>query len=152
VVYLPIDIRGDYVIDYANLLQKSGLKATFQRIHMLESIYNHGHISIDAIYKEVAETYSSLSLATVYKNIILMVERGVLVEVPIDGKKSKYELSKDDHIHLVCTECGEVEDKPQDAKADALFAAIAENENFSLGKQQINLYGVCSHCQEAIAS
>jgi len=135
--------------DYALLLKESGLKATFQRMNILEKIEAYGHMSIDAIYAEVIKTHPSLSLATVYKNIILMVEKGVLVEVPITGKKSKYELLKEDHIHLVCTECGEVEDKPQHSAADALFTSMTEQENFTLNKQQINLYGVCSHCQEA---
>jgi len=138
--------------DYANLLKESGLKATFQRMNILESIEKHGHMTIDDIYEKVIKTHPSLSLATVYKNIILMVEKGVLTEVPITGKKSKYELVKDDHIHLVCTECGEVEDRPHNENADALFSSMTKNENFSLYKQQINLYGVCSHCQEAIAS
>jgi len=138
--------------DYTILLKQSGLKATFQRMNILESIEHQGHMSIDDIYEEVIKTHTSLSLATVYKNIILMVENGVLIEVPITGKKSKYELVKDDHIHLVCTECGEVSDKPHNKNADALFASMSKNENFSLSKQQINLYGVCSHCQEAIAS
>ena len=80
-----------------------------------------------------------------------MVEKGVLVEVPISGKKSKYELSKEDHIHLVCTECGEVEDMPKDAETDDFFSSITQKENFTLSKQQINLYGVCSHCKEAVA-
>lgn len=139
-------------MDYANVLKESGLKATFQRMHILESIQKHGHMSIDTIYDEVVKTHPSLSLATVYKNIILMVENGVLVEVPIEGKKSKYELVKSDHIHLVCTECGEVEDRPHDANADAVFTSMTKEENFSLSKQQINLYGVCAHCKEAVAS
>lgn len=137
--------------DYALLLKESGLKATYQRMNILERIEAHGHMSIDAIYDEVIKTHPSLSLATIYKNIILMVEKGVLVEVPISGNKSKYELCKEDHIHLVCTECGEVEDKPKDSLADDLFASITQKENFTLSKQQINLYGVCSHCKEAVA-
>ncbi len=138
--------------DYVLLLKKSGLKATFQRINILERIEVHGHMSIDAIYEEVIKTHPSLSLATVYKNIILMVEKGVLVEVPITGKKPKYELSKEDHIHLVCTECGEVEDKSKDTMTDDMFASMTDKENFIVNKQQINLYGVCAHCQEAVAS
>ena len=138
--------------DHATLLKVNDLKATFQRINILENIERHGHMSIDTIYEEVVKTHPSLSLATVYKNIILMVEKGVLVEVPITGKKPKYELLKDDHIHLVCNECGEVEDQPHNENAAALFASMTKNENFSLCKQQINLYGVCSHCQEAVAS
>ena len=138
--------------DYATLLKESELKATFQRMNILERIEVHGHMSIDAIYEEVVKTHPSLSLATVYKNIILMVEKGVLVEVPITGKKPKYELCKEDHIHLICTECGEVEDKVKDNVTDDLFVSITHKENFTLNKQQINLYGVCAYCQEAEAS
>ncbi len=138
--------------DYAALLKESGLKATFQRMHILENIESHGHMSIDMIYEEVAKMHPSLSLATIYKNIILMVDNSVLVEVPIEGQKSKYELSKIDHIHLVCTQCGEVEDRPHNVSADAVFHSMTADENFSLSKQQINLYGVCFHCKEAIAS
>ena len=133
--------------DYANLLKDNGLKVTFQRMTILEHIERHGHMSIDDIYEEVVKLHPSLSLATVYKNIILMLENAVLVEVPITGKKSKYELVKDDHIHLVCTECGEVEDKAHDVHADKLFASITKQENFTVSKQQINLYGVCEACQ-----
>lgn len=135
--------------DYAALLKESGLKATFQRMNILESIDIYGHMSIDTIYEEVAKRHPSLSLATIYKNIILMVENGVLVEVPITGKKPKYELIKEDHIHLVCTECGEVEDKPTHVVADELFTSITKQENFTLSKQQINLYGVCKQCYVA---
>ncbi|MBT8348709.1 MAG: transcriptional repressor [Sulfurovum sp.] len=138
--------------DYATLLKESGLKATFQRMNILERIEAYGHISIDSIYEEVIKAHPSLSLATVYKNIILMVEKGVLVEVPITGKKSKYELLKEDHIHLVCTECGEVEDKAKDAVADDLFTSMTQKENFTLSKQQVNLYGVCNDCNVEEAS
>ena len=138
--------------DYATLLKENDLKATFQRMNMLESIEKHGHMSIEAIYDEVVKGHPSLSLATVYKNIILMVENGVLVEVPIEGKKAKYELHKDDHIHLVCTECGEVEDKPLMQETDSFLSKLTNKEHFKLTKQQINLYGVCEYCQEKVAS
>jgi len=140
------------MVAYATLLKEHGLKATFQRINMLESIDKHGHMSTDAIYEEMIKQYPSLSLATVYKNIILMVEKGVLAEVPIAGRKSKYELAKEDHIHLVCTACGEVKDKPYNENADTLFTSMVENENFTLYKQQINLYGVCEKCEVKEAS
>ena len=138
--------------DYAILLKENGLKATFQRMNILEVIEKNGHMSVDGIYAEVSKVHPSLSLATIYKNIILMMEKGVLVEVPIAGKKSKYELSKMDHIHLVCTECGEVEDKPCAEATDKLFYELTDKEHFVLNKRQVNLYGVCSNCQEAIAS
>ena len=134
--------------DYAMLLNESNLKATFQRMQLLESIEEHGHMSIEEIYNEVVKTYPSLSLATIYKNIIIMVESGVLTEVPIEGKKPKYELRKEDHVHLICIECGEVEDRPRTEETDTILNRLTSSEHFKLTKQQINLYGVCEYCQE----
>ena len=133
--------------DYATLLKESGLKATFQRMNILDVVKKNGHMSIEAIYDEVFKIHPSLSLATIYKNIILMVEKGVVVEVPIAGKKPKYELAKEDHIHLVCTECGDVEDKPCMVETDKVLHALTDQEHFVLNKRQINLYGVCENCQ-----
>ena len=135
------------MIDYAILLKNKALKATFQRMNILDVIAKAGHMSVECIYDEVSKVHPSLSLATVYKNIVLMVEKGVLVEVPIAGKKSKYELSKQDHIHLVCTVCGEVEDKPYKQSTDEMLQTLSQDENFTLQKQQINLYGICKKCQ-----
>ena len=140
------------MIDYVALLKNNGLKSTFQRTSILESINRHGHMSIDSIYEEAIKSNPSLSLATVYKNIILMVDNFVLVEVPIAGKKSKYELQKSDHIHLICTQCGEVEDRPHDETTNTLFATMTKSEKFTLKKQQINLYGICKNCQETVDS
>jgi len=140
------------MIDHAILLKENGLKATFQRMSILDVIEKSGHMSIEAIYDEVFKVHPSLSLATIYKNIILMVEKGVLVEVPIAGQKSKYELSKIDHMHLICTECGEVEDKSCLASTDKILHELTDKEHFKLNKRQINLYGICASCQEAMAS
>ena len=138
--------------DYVKLLQENELKATFQRINILDVIGKNGHMSVEDIYEEIIKVHPSISLATIYKNIILMMEKGVLVEVPIAGKKPKYELSKTDHIHLVCTECGEVEDKPCIEATDKVFNDLSSQEHFKLNRRQVNLYGVCASCQEAVAS
>ncbi len=134
------------MIDYTILLKENNLKATFQRISILEVVDKYGHMSVDDIYEELIKSYPSLSLATVYKNIILMVEKSVIVEVPIAGKKSKYELSKTDHIHLICTKCGLVEDKSCEHNSNEVFNQISLNESFTLSRRQVNLYGICKNC------
>ena len=138
--------------DYVALLKENDLKATFQRMNILEVIDKNGHMSVEDIYEEVIKVHPSISLATIYKNIILMMEKGVLNEVPIAGKKPKYELAKMDHIHLVCTECGAVEDKVCLEATDRVLHELTDKEHFVLNKRQINLYGVCASCQEAVAS
>ena len=129
--------------NYINLLKENDLKATIQRTSILKSIDHAGHINIDDIYEDVKEQYPTLSLATIYKNIILMQQNNVIVEVPMNGEKSKYELAKDDHIHLICQACGKIKDTEITSQTKKALVI----ENFQLSSSQINLYGLCQQCQ-----
>ncbi len=131
----------------AQLLNDHGLKATFQRTQILGVVEKYGHIDIDKIYKAVLKIHSSLSLATIYKNIVIMVDKGVLTEVPIVGKKSKYEIAKEDHIHLICTKCGKVMDRIFDEDTNLDTFNIAKESGFILDHRELNLYGVCESCK-----
>ncbi len=133
--------------DYAQLLKAHELKATFQRTQILEVIEKYGHIAIEKIYEEVSRVHASLSLATIYKNIVLMLEKGVLTEVPIIGRKSKYEIAKEEHVHLICTQCGTVMDRMLDADTAEDTGKIAQISDFRLKHRQVNLYGVCQACR-----
>lgn len=137
------------MIEYVELLKAHGLKATFQRMHLLEVLHTHGHMDIEEIYAEVTKVHPSLSLATVYKNIIIMIEKGVLVEVAISGKKSKYEIVKENHIHLICTKCGKIEDLDT---SFAPFEDLASKKHFSIQKQEISLYGICVDCSNSLCA
>ena len=132
--------------NYTTLLKENSLKSTFQRINILEIIGRQGHSSVDEIYEEIIKLHPSISLATIYKNILLMVEKSVLVEVPISGKKPKYELAKEDHIHLVCTECGVVEDRPCHSNSSEFFKQLSLNDSFKINRREVNLYGTCQEC------
>lgn len=140
------------MMNYISMLKEHGLKATFQRMHILEVIGECGHKDIEEIYAKVIKVHPSLSLATIYKNIIIMSQSGVLSEVPVIGKRSKYEITKQDHIHLICTHCGNIEDKYVPIDNENILDQLALSEDFNLNKKEINLYGVCSHCQNIKAS
>jgi Fur family ferric uptake transcriptional regulator/Fur family peroxide stress response transcriptional regulator len=130
--------------DYIKLLKSNDLKATIQRTSILKIIDKAGHVNIDEIYQDIKEQHPTLSLATIYKNIILMQKNDVIIEVSMNGEKSKYELKKDDHIHLICQKCGEIKDTEI---SQSVHEALTI-ENFQLNSSQINLYGFCKSCQE----
>ena len=134
---------------YESMLKEHGLKATYQRMSILSVLDNMGHCTIDEVYEKVKETHPTISLATVYKNIITMVENGVITEVPIAGLKSKYELKKADHIHLICTECGDVRDANMDSKITEDVNSVANNSSFEAKSSNVNIYGVCKTCKGA---
>lgn len=132
---------------HSELLRESGLKATIQRLSILEIVQGTGHSTIDDIYATVREKHSSISLATVYKNIEILLQKEVMTEVPIAGRKSKYEIKKSDHIHLICQECGSVEDEMMETMPQEQLMRIAQKDDFTLSQSQINLYGICRNCQ-----
>jgi len=134
-------------VNYTAMLNNAGLKATLQRIGILEVIHSAGHCSVDEISALVDSKLPNLSLATIYKNVLTMRDLNILVEVPIAGNKSKYEIKKMEHIHLICEECGRVEDEILESIPQESLYAIAQRDSFTLKRSQINLYGLCQDCR-----
>lgn len=129
------------------LLKEYNLKVTPQRLALLELIEQYGHISIDELYELLIKDFPSLSLATIYKNIIIMQDSGLLKEIKVNDKKSKYELKKCEHIHFICNCCGKIEDKYPNDEIKKLFNAISTNSNFNYNEYSLNLYGTCESCK-----
>jgi Fur family peroxide stress response transcriptional regulator len=133
--------------DYTNLLREHNLKATPQRLAIMDVIEAHGHINIDKLYEEVKKRFSSISLATIYKNINSMVENFLLFEVKLPHKKSVYEIVKGEHSHLLCKSCHEVMDIELDT--DNIITAASSKYDFKVDGSDVVLFGICSSCQKA---
>ncbi len=131
--------------DYGILLKKYHLKATPQRIYMVNEIEKKGHINIDDLYESLKKSFPYISLATVYKNINAMVENGFLSEVKIPKMKTKYELTKDEHAHLVCIKCGTLEDICIDTQC--IKNDIIQKSGYDIEKTLIQIEGICPKCQ-----
>ena len=133
-----------------DLLKKYKLTVTPQRLEIVNILERHGHINIDDLYVELKVGFPSVSLATVYKNINLMLEKKFVLEVQIQDKKNVYELAKKEHSHVICTECNAVQDIYVDTKK--LFAEVTQMSHFSLQSSNITFNGFCLTCQESKVS
>jgi len=130
--------------DYTEILRSYNLKATPQRLVIIESIDHYGHINIDKLYEEVKNKFSSISLATIYKNINSMISNTLLLEVKIPNEKSVYEIVKEQHSHLVCKDCGEVIDIKIDTTR--IVDSISQDYKFSIDKSDLVFSGSCESC------
>ncbi len=133
------------MINYTDELRKHNLKATPQRLAISDALYINGHMSIEVLYELMLKKFNSISLATIYKNINLMMENSFIQEVKIPNAKSVYELTKTAHSHLVCDSCGEVEDVTIDL--DAIIDEAKQISSFKIDKANLVLSGVCKNCQ-----
>jgi len=130
---------------YEKMLRDKELKVTPQRIFILEEIRKMGHASVEDLHERVKEVYSSVSLATIYKNIHLLVDEDILTEVPIHGRKPMFEINTGDHVHMTCMYCGHVEDL--DNINTAPFLEEAEKQTGrSFERVAVMLQGVCHKC------
>ena len=100
--------------DFINLLKTKELKATPQRISVLKELGKKTHPTIDDLYEALRKENPSMSLATVYKNLATLKEKGVVIEVNTAEGKMRYDIYSKPHIHLICQRCGAIEDVDYD--------------------------------------
>jgi len=128
--------------NFANLLNKTALKSTPQRLAILKIIDEYGHISIEDIYNEIKPNFPSISLATIYKNIHTLKEENILSEIHLQNTKSKFELKKQPHGHFICKKCGNVYDFDIKNSCHPALEDISVIET-----SEVYLYGVCKNCK-----
>lgn len=133
-------------MDYISLLKEYDLKATPQRLEILDLLYVNGHMSIDDMYIALKNKFSSLSLSTVYKNIHLMCKKVLLLEVRIPNVKDVYELNKKEHHHIVCSKCHSISDIELDTSD--IFNQVKSISSYELDKTSVVVSMLCADCRE----
>ncbi len=104
-----------------------------------------GHHSAETVYAEVRRRTPSISLATVYKNLRLFVDHGLLREVSPHSSTLLVEGNLEPHHHLVCTGCKAV----QDIEGDFVnFKKLSRQapRGFDLSQPLIEVFGLCKRC------
>lgn len=133
------------MLAYDQLLRKNDMKVTPQRMAIVKELEMHGHLSIDELYEKIIKQFPSISLATLYKNLNSMNESNFTQEVKIPNQKSKYELTKETHSHLVCPKCDKVEDIMIDTSSILKQTKTSHFKDIEVAS--LILSGICKDCQ-----
>lgn len=131
-----------------NTLKQKGLKSTAQRVMLLKSIEDAGHIDIDTLYQTMAQLVPSISLNTIYLNLEQLTKEGLISKVALNSQKNVYETVKHQHAHLVCTECGDVIDTDMDVGYLENMKVGAEKNGLLPSFVAVNIYGICKKCRK----
>lgn len=102
-------------MNFLEILKQNGLKATPQRVAVLKELskQNH-HPTMDEMYSNIREENPTISLATVYKNVNVLREAGIVIEINTPNNKMRYDYLAYPHIHMVCKQCGHITDLDYD--------------------------------------
>ena len=137
----------DQAITFRALCAEHGIAVTHQRQVLYETMLAmHGHPSPEEVYASVKQRIPSISLATVYKNIHLFVQSGVLRELSMHHGTLRVEMNKEPHHHLVCSVCKRVMDVEHDELGMGTPKMLLAN-GFMVDRVSVDVIGTCPDCQ-----
>jgi len=134
-------------------LHSSSYKLTPQREATLRVLLENeaDHLSAEDVYLLVKEKSPEIGLATVYRTLELLTELKVVDKINFGDGVSRYDLRQEGaahfHHHLVCIECGSVDEIQEDLLED-VEAIVEKNWNFIIKDHRLTFHGICHRCQE----
>ena len=127
-------------------LKTIGLKATLPRLRILELFEKSEirHLAAEDVYKRLVEEGTDTGLATVYRVLTQFEQAGLLTRHHFESGKAVYELNQGGHHdHLVCLQCGHVEEF-YDAEIEKRQEKIAKERGFHIHDHSLHIYADCS--------
>ncbi|MCW2616807.1 MAG: transcriptional repressor [Frankiales bacterium] len=139
------DVGGEWKAE----LRRRGYRLTPQRQLVLEAVGELGHATPEEIVTAVRRTASGVNISTVYRTLELLEELGLVQHTHLGHGASTYSVSTDDdHVHLVCRDCGRVEEAPPSV-VGPLVATVAEAYGFTVDVGHFAVFGRCRACSQA---
>jgi Fur family ferric uptake transcriptional regulator len=127
-------------------LKQSGLKATLPRLKILEVFQTAPvrHMTAEDVFKRLLMEDADIGLATVYRVLTQFEQAGILARSHFEQGKAVYELDEGKHHdHLVCLDCGRVEEF-YDAEIEQRQHEVAAAKGFKLQDHALSLYAACT--------
>ncbi len=122
-----------------------GLKLTPQRLAILEYLENNTeHPSAEDIYSALKERFPSMSFATIYNTLEVLIKKGLVKELGLDSSKKRFDPFTHPHHHFVCKGCGKILD------VESRFEIFIPEDlsDCMVEDFQVVFSGLCPECKE----
>lgn len=131
-------------------LRENGHKITPQRLAIIKILaVSEGHPSVEDIYEEIRRDFPTMSLATVYRNIVLLKSFGEVLELGFPDGSNRYDGNKPaPHPHVICIRCKKIVDPVLDS-LDEMKKEVALETDFTILNHRLDFFGICSSCMAA---
>ena len=110
-------------------------------------VQNPVHPTAEYVYEMLKPQHPSLSLGTVYRNLGVLVEQGLIRKIESMDAADRFDGNMERHSHVQCSQCGNLEDLflPYDRQLDA---AANRESGFTITEHNVSFVGVCPACQK----
>ena len=123
-------------------------KKSRQRERIYELLRNTGiHPTASWIYDKVKKEFPDLSMGTVYRNLNILIEQGLVRKIDFGSTFDRYEANTAPHYHFICEQCGSITDLaiPMD---NGLHQRVESGTNLKVKRHRIEFFGLCEKCSE----
>lgn len=121
---------------------------THQREQILHELHKEKeHHTAESLYEKVKKKLPRISLATVYRNLEILSEAGVIKKLQISGRQKRFDWDLEQHDHILCEQCHRIDnfETEQDQK-HALQPK--HNTGYQVAGCRVEFFGVCPKCQK----
>lgn len=128
------------------MVQRLRTRDTKQRRVVFETIRGTlSHPTADWIFERVRTTLPKISLGTVYRNLSVLKDEGMVREIYGSDRRAHYDAVTTKHAHFICSDCGSISDVHNLPECD--WRAAKELVGCDVTEQRIEFFGVCPVCQ-----
>jgi Fur family transcriptional regulator, peroxide stress response regulator len=136
--------REEEILD---ALRKKGIRLTPQRAEIIRILCRGGnHPSARVILRKARKAVPEMSVSTVYYTLGLLKKEGLIKELEFYNMENRYESVMNDHIDLICTKCGRIENLTKELSIT--YRAIEDLTGFRARGMRYEYYGLCEKCRE----
>lgn len=122
------------------------MRLTTQRQIILEELGKvTSHPTANEVYDMVRKRLPRIGLGTVYRNLELMADSGIILKLEVGGTQKRFDATIDPHYHIRCLSCGKVDDIEMPVMVD-INKTAADISNYQVFGHHIEFSGVCSDC------
>ncbi|TWI57972.1 ferric iron uptake transcriptional regulator [Halalkalibacter nanhaiisediminis] len=137
-------------------LHSQSYKLTPQRESTVRVLLEHeeDHLSAEDVYLLVKEKSPEIGLATVYRTLELLAELKIVDKINFGDGVSRFDLRQEGaahfHHHLVCIECGAVDEIQEDLLGD-VEEIVERDWNFKIKDHRLTFHGICHRCHDKVS-
>jgi Fur family ferric uptake transcriptional regulator len=128
--------------------QLPNMRLTTQRQVILEELSKvKSHPTANEVYDMVRKRLPRIGLGTVYRNLELMADSGVILKIEVGGTQKRFDATTESHYHVRCTKCDRVNDIDIPVQQD-INALASQASQYEILGHHIEFSGICEHCQK----
>ena len=109
---------------------------------------NPVHPTVNELYALVRNKHSNIGMATIYRNLDLLLKEGKVISFHCEGNCERYDANTFEHYHMKCNQCGRINDIFAEIVPKNILSILSEQTGHNIESYELTFTGVCTECNK----